>query len=60
MIKRLICLLLIPLMPSWVMAQSREKPVTDPAKADADFAIQGEYVGTVTEDGLTTGRRSLR
>lgn len=51
MVKRLICLLLLALLPSVAAAQGREKPVTDPAKADADFAIQGEYVGTVMENG---------
>jgi len=25
----------------------QEQPVTDPAKADADFAVQGEYVGAI-------------
>jgi len=30
----------------------QEQPIIDPAKADADFAVQGEYVGEVTgEDG---------
>jgi hypothetical protein len=30
----------------------QEQPITDPAKADADFAVQGEYVGEVAgEDG---------
>ena len=24
---------------------------TDPAKADADFAFQGEFAGTLTDDG---------
>lgn len=51
MANRLNCLLFLALLPSSVLAQSREKPVTDPAKADADFAIQGEYVGMVMEDG---------
>jgi hypothetical protein len=51
MATQLICVLFLALLPTAVLAQSREKPVTDPAKADADFAIQGEYVGTVLEDG---------
>lgn len=35
-----------------VAVQGQEQPVIDPAKADADFAVQGEYVGELTgEDG---------
>lgn len=32
-------------------AQQKVEHVTDIAKADEDFAIQGEYVGEITEDG---------
>jgi hypothetical protein len=50
--KRLICLLIVGLFfLASAPAQPRIEPVTDPARADADFAIQGEYVGTVREDG---------
>jgi hypothetical protein len=32
-------------------AQQKPMPVTDPAKADADFAVQGEYAGQAEIDG---------
>lgn len=41
----------ILLQSALVLAQTRNEPVTDPARADADFAVQGEYVGTVLEGG---------
>ena len=40
--------LLLTLSASLGQAQD---PVLDPKKADADFAFQGEYVGTLTRDG---------
>jgi hypothetical protein len=51
MVKQWNCLFLLALLPNSLMAQPRVKPVTDPSKADADFAIQGEYIGTVAENG---------
>lgn len=40
------------LMASGAAVQAADKPdaVTDPAKADADFALQGEYSGTIKHD----------
>jgi hypothetical protein len=32
-------------------AAGAQQPVIDPTKVDDDFAIQGEYVGTIHEDG---------
>lgn len=32
------------------LAQDKPAPITDPAKADADFAVLGEYVGEVKGD----------
>jgi len=34
-------------------AQDKKAAVTDPAKADADYAIQGEYAGEYTHEGQT-------
>jgi hypothetical protein len=34
-----------------LLAQDKKGAVTDVSKADADFAVQGEYVGDVMEDG---------
>ena len=49
--------LLIPLVVVACSCPSRlnaaEIAVTDPAEADADFAIQGEYTGEVVVDGRT-------
>jgi hypothetical protein len=49
--RRYSLLFVVLLLPAWVTAQQRTVPLTDQTKADADFAIQGEYVGTVMEDG---------
>jgi hypothetical protein len=41
------CLLLAGSAPG----QQKKAAVIDPTKVDADFLVQGEYVGTVTENG---------
>jgi hypothetical protein len=50
---RCIALLLSGLLAFAPAASAQEKKgaVTDPAQADADFAIQGEYAGEFTHDG---------
>lgn len=40
-------LAVLPLLVLATAVFSQEQPVIDPAKADADFAVQGEYVGEV-------------
>lgn len=36
-------------------AQDKKQAILDPAEADRDFAIQGEYSGTVGDDALKVG-----
>lgn len=48
---RIISVVSILTLASLLLAQEKQEPVTDIAKADADYAIQGEYVGEITEDG---------
>jgi len=52
MLSRLTCLVALSLLVFAVAAPAQEKPaaVTDPAKADADFAVLGEYVGELNGD----------
>ena len=50
MVRTLIALLILG-TASLLLAQDKVEHVTDIAKADADFAIQGEYTGDLTEDG---------
>jgi len=38
-------------IPSLAAAPSGKPAFTDPAQADADFALQGEYAGTATVEG---------
>jgi hypothetical protein len=38
------------LLAPWLPAEEKRVPLTDPAKADADFAIQGEYTGEMLRD----------
>jgi hypothetical protein len=45
--KRSGLLVVLSLVVLGAAVSGQEQPVTDPAKADADFAVQGEYVGTV-------------
>ena len=49
-------LLLIPLLAAVMLCTASAKETTDPAeaKADADFAIQGEYTGKAIIDGEET------
>lgn len=49
---RQVCFLAGALVLTAAVATAQQaKPVTDPTKVDEDFAVQGEYVGTVSEDG---------
>lgn len=51
---RPVCFLAGTLVLTAAVATAQQaKPVTDPTKVDADFAVQGEYVGTVSEDGTS-------
>jgi hypothetical protein len=38
-------------------AQAEEAAAADPAKVDADFAVQGEYGGQLTRDGKNDGKK---
>jgi hypothetical protein len=38
-------------LPVTAVAQEKNQAITDPAKADADFAVQGEYSGELHENG---------
>ncbi|MCE9556502.1 MAG: DUF1080 domain-containing protein, partial [Planctomycetes bacterium] len=50
-----LAMLLILGFPCIAVAAEKPSSTTDPAKADADFAIQGEYVGKVQgKDGDKT------
>jgi hypothetical protein len=40
-------------MTTGPLSHAQERATLDPQKADADFAIQGEYVGDIVRDGLT-------
>ena len=45
------CLVTALAVPSPAAAPSGKPAFTDPAEADADFALQGEYAGTATIEG---------
>jgi hypothetical protein len=51
MLRQPILVFLFVLGTTGPLVAQKEEPVTDIGKADADFAIQGEYVGEVTEEG---------
>jgi hypothetical protein len=49
--QRLSVLAVLAGLVAFTVAQEKPGPITDPAKVDADYAVQGEYVGTVAESG---------
>jgi hypothetical protein len=48
---RCTCFLVAWLLLSGAATAQQKKPAPDPTKVDADFAVQGEYVGAISEDG---------
>lgn len=49
---RIPCILLVGILLTGTATSQQKRPaLVDPIKVDADFAVQGEYVGTIHQDG---------